>query len=157
MRLLIQLIFLSLCVAVLAPSSSAEPLDMDQLLPKDEQTPAADSDQDPESAPPEVEGAAVTPSPPTPEAQTPSAAPEPAVPATTPHRGDVLTLPAPSPSVSVTLPGRGMKKPEVEAKFGTPIEKVDPVGKPPISRWVYKDFTVFFENDVVLHAVVNEP
>jgi hypothetical protein len=31
------------------------------------------------------------------------------------------------------------------------------VGDPPISRWVYDHFTVYFEYDKVLHSVVNKP
>jgi hypothetical protein len=42
----------------------------------------------------------------------------------------------------------------VEARFGTPEAKVTPVGDPPITRWEYKDFVVFFEYDRVIHAVV---
>ena len=41
----------------------------------------------------------------------------------------------------------------VEAKFGAPDAKVAPVGDPPISRWEYADFVVFFEYDRVIHAV----
>ncbi len=41
----------------------------------------------------------------------------------------------------------------VESRFGTPDAKVAPVGDPPISRWEYKDFVVFFEYDRVIHAV----
>ena len=56
-------------------------------------------------------------------------------------------------TVSITLPGRGMTKDQVEDRFGTPTEKIEPVGEPPISRWVYGSFTVYFEYDHVIHAV----
>jgi hypothetical protein len=29
------------------------------------------------------------------------------------------------------------------------------VGDPPITRWVYDRFTVYFENDRVIHSVVH--
>jgi hypothetical protein len=75
-----------------------------------------------------------------------------------PANGEVLEMPgsetAPQEtSYSVTLPGRGMTKDQVENRFGTPPEKVQAVGEPPISRWVYSGFTVYFEYDHVIHAV----
>ena len=51
-------------------------------------------------------------------------------------------------------PARGMTADSVESTFGTPDSKVAPIGDPPISRWEYKDFVVFFEYDRVIHAVV---
>lgn len=50
-------------------------------------------------------------------------------------------------------PFRGMTAESVEARFGTPEAKVSPIGDPPITRWEYKDFVVFFEYDRVIHAV----
>ena len=58
-----------------------------------------------------------------------------------------------SGTFTVTLPGRGMTKDQVEDRFGSPPEKVESVGEPPISRWVYGSFTVYFEYDHVVHAV----
>jgi hypothetical protein len=52
-------------------------------------------------------------------------------------------------------PGRGMTMKTVEAKFGAPQERHPAVGKPAITRWDYPAFTVFFENEHVIHAVVN--
>ena len=51
-------------------------------------------------------------------------------------------------------PTRGMTQARVESKFGSPVEKGAAVGEPPISRWEYPDFVVFFEYDRVIHAVV---
>jgi hypothetical protein len=42
----------------------------------------------------------------------------------------------------------------VEHIFGTPLEKQDAVGKPPITRWVYSDYIVYFEYNKVLHTVM---
>jgi hypothetical protein len=42
----------------------------------------------------------------------------------------------------------------VESRFGAPTAKHAAVGKPPITRWDYPTFSVFFENDRVIHAVV---
>ena len=59
-----------------------------------------------------------------------------------------------SPSESDARPSRGMTSASVESRWGSPEAKVAPVGDPPISRWEYKDFIVFFEYDRVIHAVV---
>ena len=51
-----------------------------------------------------------------------------------------------APATSVTLPGRGMTMTQVEERFGLPASKYDEVGDPPITRWMYTDFTVYIEN-----------
>jgi hypothetical protein len=55
----------------------------------------------------------------------------------------------------VNRPDRGMTMKTVEAKFGAPQERHPAVGKPAITRWDYPGFSVFFENEYVIHAVVN--
>ena len=51
-------------------------------------------------------------------------------------------------------PTRGMTQASVESKYGSPTSVNVPVGEPPITRWEYSDFIVFFEYDKVIHAVV---
>jgi hypothetical protein len=50
-------------------------------------------------------------------------------------------------------PSRGMTQARVESNFGTPSSRQSPVGDPPITRWDYAEFAVFFEYDRVIHAV----
>ena len=50
-------------------------------------------------------------------------------------------------------PTRGMSQESVQANFGAPQSSSAAVGEPPISRWVYADFVVFFEYDKVIHSV----
>jgi hypothetical protein len=50
-------------------------------------------------------------------------------------------------------PARGSSMASVEARFGAPGNRSSAVGKPPITRWDYPDFVVFFEYDHVLHSV----
>ena len=50
-------------------------------------------------------------------------------------------------------PSRGMTQQRVQAKYGQPQSTRAPVGDPPISRWEYADFIVYFEHDKVIHAV----
>ena len=60
---------------------------------------------------------------------------------------------------SVERPKRGLTMGEVEAKFGAPVEKHAAVStpgtahQPPITRWDYASFSVFFEHDRVIDAV----
>ena len=51
-------------------------------------------------------------------------------------------------------PSRGMTQARVQAKYGSPDSVKAPVGEPPITRWEYADFVVFFEYDKVVHAVL---
>ena len=75
--------------------------------------------------------------------------------------GDVVQMPpaegaaAETQPMQIEMPIRGMTKREVEAKFGAPMEKIPAVGEPPISRWVYADYTVYFEKQYVIHSVLN--
>ena len=50
-------------------------------------------------------------------------------------------------------PARGSSRASVEARFGAPGTRSSAVGKPPITRWDYPDFVVFFEYDHVVHSV----
>lgn len=54
---------------------------------------------------------------------------------------------------AATRPTRGMSMDRVEARFGAPLTRVNAVGEPPITRWEYADFTVYFEYRLVIHAV----
>jgi hypothetical protein len=55
----------------------------------------------------------------------------------------------------VATPARGMTMSQVVSKFGDPSTKVPAVGTPPISRWEYPGFVVYFERDHVIHTVVS--
>jgi hypothetical protein len=44
---------------------------------------------------------------------------------------------------------------QVRPRFGEPREELAPVGEPPIGRWIYPAYTVYFENDLVLTSVVH--
>lgn len=54
----------------------------------------------------------------------------------------------------VPRPSGGMTMSAVEARFGSPRERHPAVGTPPITRWDYDRFAVFFEKDRVIDAVV---
>ena len=60
-------------------------------------------------------------------------------------------------STETSGPANGMHMSAVEARYGAPAQRHDAVGKPPITRWDYPGFVVFFENDLVLHSVILRP
>ena len=61
---------------------------------------------------------------------------------------------APAAPAAASAPDRGMSMAQVEARFGAPAERFAAVGQPPITRWVYPGFVVYFEYQTVVHAVV---
>ena len=54
---------------------------------------------------------------------------------------------------SVVKPERGLSSRTVEAEFGEPLSRHGPVGDPAIYFWEYEQFTVYFEDSYVIHAV----
>jgi hypothetical protein len=59
-----------------------------------------------------------------------------------------------------SMPGRGQTMDRVLSRFGEPAQRLDAVGgerpqHPPITRWVYPSFTVYFERSLVITAVAN--
>ena len=81
-----------------------------------------------------------------------TAAPAPAT-APAPAPVPVAAAAAPVAVSGNSLPVRGMNMQNVEHIFGTPLEKHDAVGKPPITRWDYTDYVVYFEYNMVLNTV----
>ena len=69
---------------------------------------------------------------------------------------DTLLVDRVERDAAAAVPARGLDQSQVESQYGAPTEKHGPVGKPPISRWVYPGFTVYFEYSHVIHAVVNK-
>jgi len=50
-------------------------------------------------------------------------------------------------------PKSGTTMASVEATYGAPTERHGAVGEPPITRWDYPGFSVYFEHDRVIHSV----
>jgi hypothetical protein len=64
-----------------------------------------------------------------------------------------LEMTGPPAAQNVAGPSRGLSKAQVANRFGEPSQRVGAVGDPPISRWVYPQFVVYFEGSYVIHAV----
>jgi hypothetical protein len=58
-----------------------------------------------------------------------------------------------APAATADRPSRGMTMSRVESRFGEPAQRMAAVGEPPITRWEYPGFVVYFEYDKVIHAV----
>ena len=74
--------------------------------------------------------------------------------ATGPALAETLAVPTNQPAAAVERPTRGSTMSAVQSRFGEPVTRHATVGQPPITRWDYPQFAVFFENDRVLHAVI---
>jgi hypothetical protein len=62
---------------------------------------------------------------------------------------------------SAAMPARGMRVADVVKRFGAPSDRLKPAGGqkrqwPAIQRWVYPQFTVYFEHGRVIDAVANK-
>ncbi|HET6631198.1 MAG TPA: hypothetical protein VFG73_00630 [Rhodanobacteraceae bacterium] len=75
---------------------------------------------------------------------------------------DVLLIKQVRKEQQLQMPTRGMSMAQVERKFGAPLRKLDTRGgdtpkHPPIHRWVYPGYIVYFERSHVIHSVINPP
>lgn len=58
-----------------------------------------------------------------------------------------------SSSDGLQLPQHGESTARIKSLYGEPLKSSPAVGEPPISRWEYAGFAVYFEHDHVIHAV----
>lgn len=68
---------------------------------------------------------------------------------------DVLLIEEVRERMQRDLPENGLNMSEVEQRYGRPNERRAPVGEPPISRWLYDDYSVYFEHDLVIESVLH--
>lgn len=74
-----------------------------------------------------------------------------------PALAEVLIMPNGHPEAAQlpVQPHRGMTMQQVLKQFGQPIRRLPPVDHPPVTRWVYPKFTVYFVEHYVIHTVVH--
>lgn len=58
-----------------------------------------------------------------------------------------------SQASAASVPSNYMTMAAVSARFGSPGNQAPAVGEPPITRWYYKGYTVYFERDRVIISV----
>ena len=71
-----------------------------------------------------------------------------------PAFAETLSTETGDPTANADRPNRGSTMATVESRFGEPTARHATVGEPPITRWDYPQFSVYFEHDRVLHAVL---
>jgi hypothetical protein len=71
-----------------------------------------------------------------------------------PALAETLSTATGDPAAAAARPDRGSSMATVESRFGEPTNRHSAVGDPPITRWDYPQFAVYFEHDRVLHAVL---
>ena len=59
----------------------------------------------------------------------------------------------------MNLPQRGLSMAQVEQRYGAPLHKLqtrggDSTKHPPINRWEYANYIVYFERSHVIHSVI---
>ncbi len=69
----------------------------------------------------------------------------------------IAALVVPAAALSAEPPKRGLTESQVRSQLGAPNSTRGPVGTPAITRWNYNGFTVYFENGISLHTVVDRP
>jgi hypothetical protein len=69
---------------------------------------------------------------------------------------DVLLIEEVRQSERMEVPKNGLTQAEVRARFGDPAATHAPVGDPPITRWDYDGWSVYFEYDRVLFSVLQK-
>ena len=74
-------------------------------------------------------------------------------------RADVVAMPEGGAYETFTKPQKGSTMKAVQRQYGAPEKKYPAVGggskrQPPITRWDYAGFSVFFEHGHVIDAVV---
>ncbi|TVQ42013.1 MAG: hypothetical protein EA370_00805 [Wenzhouxiangella sp.] len=72
-----------------------------------------------------------------------------------PATADILLIEKVRERMLRDLPGNGLSMTEVEARFGAPLDRHAAVGQPPITRWVYEDYSVYFEHQLVIESVLH--
>lgn len=70
--------------------------------------------------------------------------------------GDTLLLDAITEvPANAPHPKRGQSMEQIYNEYGQAQKEIPAVGKPPITRWVYETFTVYFEHDRVIETVIH--
>ena len=80
-----------------------------------------------------------------------------------PAHADTLLVERVQTEASQSMPARGQTMAQVEAKFGAPQQKHAPIAgpgdrahNPPITRWDYVGYSVYFEHSHVVDAVATK-
>ena len=71
-----------------------------------------------------------------------------------PLQADVLVMEGIADAQARDLPDNGLTQSQVEQRWGAPETRHPAVGQPPIVRWDYADYSVYFDRGRVLTSVM---
>ncbi len=77
--------------------------------------------------------------------------------ASAPSWADVLLIDSIQSAPEIKTPHTGISMTQVREQYGAPTSEQAAIGEPPITRWEYDGYSVFFEHDLVLHSVIHHP
>ncbi len=69
------------------------------------------------------------------------------------HAKNAINIGSQNQDTYIETPRSGQSMDDVKKSFGQPLEIIQPIGEPPITRWTYHQFTVYFEHQFVIHSV----
>jgi hypothetical protein len=69
---------------------------------------------------------------------------------------DVLIIDRINTNQAINIPAKGLSMNQVLSKYGEPVSKNAAVGQPPIVKWQYGEFSVYFENNWVISSVIHK-
>ena len=69
---------------------------------------------------------------------------------------DVLLIDRVEAKQGVDVPAKSATMSQVKSHFGDPIHEYPAVGNPPITRWEYDNFVVYFEHQNVITSVLKK-
>jgi hypothetical protein len=72
-----------------------------------------------------------------------------------PATADVLLIEKVRERMQRDLPENGLSMEQVERRYGSPNQKSSAVGEPPITRWTFDDYSVYFEYQLVIDSVLH--
>lgn len=71
-------------------------------------------------------------------------------------QADVLLMERVEAKAGIDVPQKSSTMNQVRVKYGDPMNEYGAVGEPPITRWVYADFIVYFEHQHVITTVLKK-
>ncbi len=69
---------------------------------------------------------------------------------------EVLIIERINNTQQIEVPTKGLSMNQVTQRFGEPLIKNTAIGEPPITKWKYDSFTVYFERSWVISSVINK-
>lgn len=70
--------------------------------------------------------------------------------------GDVLLIERVAAKNQLKMPQKTTTMNQVRSDYGDPLAESAPVGDPPITRWEYAEFVVYFEHQHVITSVLKK-